>query len=608
VKDLILFLLIAVLIGAVFLAMKQADRQWDQIQAINSKLDDQAGDIHDIHSALVKGVVLANSGQTSTTKEAAIDPATDPFSRIRDAQKMHGYAKGDWYVDAFGNGVAKLTPLLSTDAYADEVQGFVLESLATRDPATLEWKPLLSTGSKISDDGLTITFTMRDGVQFSDGEPLTADDVVFTYNFIMNPKIAAPRDRAYLEKMKSVEKQGSNVVVFTYREPYFQAFELAASMAVMPKHFYEKFTPEEFNQSVGYLMGSGPYRLEDPSTWKPGVLIQLVRNDRYWGVPPAFDRLVWKEITNDVAHLTAFKNGDVDHFPAPPEQYRLMIQDPALLKSTQHFEYVSPRGGYRFVAWNQMHEGKPTRFADKRVRQAMTMLVDRERMIQEVMLGYAVSATGPFSPSSKQCDSEIKPWPYDVERAKRLLADAGFTKTNESGILVGPDGQPFEFKLTYPAESANYEHMVLFLKDSYARAGIKLDPDPLQWAIFTDRLDNKNFEAISLGWTAGIETDIYQMFDSSQMVAGGDDFMSYKNPELDKTIEEARRTVKEEPRMKLWHRAHQIIYDDQPYMFLWFGKSLQFIDKRIENIEILKLGMNPLEEWFVPKRQQKWEK
>jgi peptide/nickel transport system substrate-binding protein len=447
---------------------------------------------------------------------------------------------------------------------------------------------------------------MRDGVHFSDGEPLTADDVVFSYDFVMNEKIAAPRERSYYSQIASVTKKGTNRVVFTYKQPYFQAFELAASLAVMPKHFYGKYTPDEFNQSVGLLMGSGPYRLESPTDWKPGGdQIALIRNERYWGVQPAFDRRVFKMISNDKARLTSFRNGELDTFSSSPEQFRELLQDRSLLERTQHFQYLSPSAGYRFIAWNEKQGGKPTVFADKRVRQAMTMLIDRQRYIQDVMLGYAVEATGPFNPLSKQCSPEIKPWPYDVVRAKSLLTEAGF-KPGPDGILVGPDGQPFRFKLTYPSGSANYEKMVLLLKDSFVKAGIILDQDPLEWSVFTDRLNTKNFQAISLGWSAGIESDIFQMFHSSQMLEEGDDFMSYKNEELDKVIDEARRTVDENKRMELWHRAHQILWEDQPYTFLSFGQSLIFVDKRFANIEKVKMGLNPTEEWYVPRDQQRW--
>lgn len=138
---------------------------------------------------------------------------------------------------------------------------------------------------------------MRPNVHFSDGTPLTADDVVFTYTFTMDEKINAPRDKAYLSRISSVEKTAADEVTFTLKEPYFEAFELCASIGVLPKHFYSQFEPADFNNSVGYLLGSGPYRMPDPKTWRPGTLVELVRNERYWGVTGAFDRLVWREIT-----------------------------------------------------------------------------------------------------------------------------------------------------------------------------------------------------------------------------------------------------------------------------------------------------------------------
>jgi len=161
-------------------------------------------------------------------------------------------------------------------------------------------------------------------------------------------------------------------------------------------------------------------------------------------------------------------------------------------------------------------------------------------------------------------------------------------------------------KLTYPAGSADYEKMVLLLKDSFARAGIVLEPQPLEWAIFTERLNTRNFDAISLGWTSGIENDLYQIFHSSQMAAQGDDFISYKNEELDKVIDEARRTVDEAKRMPLWRKAHAILREDQPYTFISFGKSLVFIDNRVANVQLLKIGLSPREEWFVPREKQRW--
>jgi peptide/nickel transport system substrate-binding protein len=444
---------------------------------------------------------------------------------------------------------------------------------------------------------------MRPGVRFSDGIALTVDDVIFTYDFIMNPDIAAPRARAAYDRIKAVKKIGDDEVEFIFKEPYFQAFELAASMQIMPKHFFSKFSAREFNESVGLLLGSGPYRMEDSTNWKPGANLQLVRNNGYWGVPSSFDRLVFREISSDKGRLAAFRNGEVDTFGASPEQYVSLIKDKSLMDHVQRFEYQNPIGGYRFVAWNEKND----LFRKKEVRQALTMLLDRQRMIQQIAYGYGVQATGPFSPLTSQCDPDVKPWPYDVARAKKILADAGFADRNGDSVIENADGKPFEFKLTYPGGGANYEKMVLFMKDAYAHAGIVLKPDPLEWGVFTDRLSNKNFEAISLGWSSGIENDIFQMFHSSQAGPGGDNFISYGNPELDALITQARTTVDEEKRMPLWRKCHDIIHEDQPYMFLWYGKSLNFVDQRIQNVKEVKLGLNPTDEWFVPIGQQRYK-
>jgi peptide/nickel transport system substrate-binding protein len=437
---------------------------------------------------------------------------------------------------------------------------------------------------------------------------MTADDVVFTFNHIMDPKINAPRQRAYYNKIARVEKTGDNRVTFYYREPYFEAFELAASLQVLPRHFYEKIAPETFNESTGLLMGSGPYKLESASEWKPGDPIEVIRNERYWGVSPPVDRIVWRVIPNDVARLTAFRNGEVDLYGAPPEAYVKLKDDPAMAEKANRFEYFPASGGYRYVAWNQMKDGKPTPFADVNVRRALAMAINRQRMMEEITLGYANLTTGPFSPLSKQYDKTVEPIPYDLEKARKMLADAGYTDRNNDGVVESPAGEAFRFKLTYPTGIASYERQALFIKDALGRAGVVMEADPLEWSVFQDRLKNKNFDAITLGWTSGIETDIFQMFHSSQMMSGGDNFMSYKSAELDSLIDKARVTLDEEARMKLWQRAHQILNEDQPYMFLWFGKSLVFVDKRFANVRELRLGLTPRTEWYVPSGQQRWTK
>ena len=610
-KDWILYALIAVLITLLLLVMYQIDRQWLRLTEMQTALQAQAKDMRDLRSAVSSGTLARSDNAATATTTPAVAAA---FNRSHAMTQQAGYAQGDWSVNAFGNNLKTLTPLVSTDAYASDVQSYVQESLITRNPDTLEWEGLIAKGWQVSADGLTITFQMRDDVTFSDGKPLTADDVAFTFDFIMTEAIQAPRERAYLEKIASVKANGKYEVVFTYKEPYFEALSLAGGMTIFPKHFYEPYlkTPQAFNESKGLLLGSGPYQMPDPKGWTPDKgNVELVRNERYWGdVQPSYNRILWKIIQNDSARLTTYRNGEIDAYGARPNEYADLKQDPQMMGKSQNFEYMPPVAGYSYIGWNQERGGKPTRFADKRVRQAMSHLTDVQRVIKDVFLDYAEPAVSPFSNTSKQHDPALQPYAFNLEKAQALLKEVGYEDRNKDGVLEDAAGQPFEFKLTYFDANEDTKRMVLLLKDLYAKAGVKMIPFPQEWPVMLESLNKKDFDAITLGWTSGIETDIYQMFHSSQAKTDGDNTISYKNPALDSLIDKARATVDEVTRMPLWQQAEHIMYDDQPYTFLMRRKTLAFIDKRIHNLQMTKLGLNrgllPLEN-YVPAAQQKYQ-
>jgi peptide/nickel transport system substrate-binding protein len=612
VKDFWLFAFLALLLLMILLSMYMVDRQWERMTEMERTMTEQAASLRDLVRTISTGI----SANLNTARRAVnTQTIPDAFKRAYRATQIKGYAVGDWLVSPFGTGLKTLTPLISSDAYSAEVQAYVLESLLTRNPASLKWEGMLAkdNGWKISDHGLTITFQMRRGLKFSNGQPMDADDVVFTFNFIMNPQIAAPRQRAYFQKVKSVEAIGKYKVAFHFKEPYFQSLELTGTMPILPRHFYARYlkNPQAFNQSTGLLMGSGPYRLEDPMSWTPDIgIVELERNPYYWGpIQPPFEKLLWKVIENDSARLTTFRNGEIDLYEARPREYQTLSKDQALARRTQNLEYMSPTAGYSYIGWNQQRDGKPTLFADRRVRLAMTYLTDCKRIVDQVMLSYAEVAVSPFSPRSLQHDKSIKPRRFNPEKAKALLAQAGYKDRNGDGVIESADGKPFKFDLVYFQDNEDTQRVVLFLRDLYAQAGILMIPKPTEWSVMIDLLQHKDFDAITLGWTSGIEVDIFQMFHSSQTVPGGDNFINYKNPRLDAVIEKARSTVNEKARMLLWHKAERIMYEDQPYTFLLRAKTLVFIDKRIHNVQVTKLGLNkdilPVE-WFAPAGMQKY--
>lgn len=602
------------------LLMVQVDRQWQRMTEMTRILQEQAEDVRrtrgllrDLEQTLRSGGVGA--GVAVAPGQQAAAPAVgsaDAFDRARKVAAREDYATGDWLMLAFGTGLKTLTPLVSSDAYASEVQSYVIEPLIARDSETLEWKGLLAEDWTISPDGLTIRFKLRRDVSFSDGVPFTARDVAFSFEFMMNEAIAAPRARAYYSKIASVTALDDHTVEFVFSEPYFNALSLAGSIEILGEHFYRRYLddPRLFNESRGLLLGTGPYRLPNPETWTPDQgRVELERNPRYWGpVDGSFDRIVWRVIENDSARLTTFRNQDIDVYGARPREYQDLLNDTGLMARSQNFEYMSPTAGYSYIAWNQSRGGKPTRFADPRVRLAMTHLTDVGRLIDEVFLGFAEPAVSPFSSRSPQHDPALVPLPFDLERARALLLEAGFADRNGDGVLEGEDGVPFEFELTFFQGNEDTRRMVLFLRDLYARVGVVMKPLPTEWSVMVENLQRKDFDAITLAWTSGVEVDIFQMFHSSQTIDGGDNFINHRNPELDRLIDAARAEVDEDRRMALWRQAEAVMVADQPYTFLLRRKSLVFIDDRIANVHNTALGLNLMAvpvEVFVPADRQR---
>ncbi|MBD3669981.1 MAG: ABC transporter substrate-binding protein [Gammaproteobacteria bacterium] len=611
-KDLIQYGIFSVIILMLILAMYMVDRQWQKMAEMQRVMQEQAGDIRSLRGLIRSLDQRVRSGVSLADGTSASEEIPEAFERAHASTRLPGYQEGDWLVQALGNSLKTLSPIVSTDAYASDIQEYVLESLLTRDPETLEYVGLLARSWTTSKNGLTFTFSLRRDVKFSDGQPLTAEDVVFSYDMVMNPRIDAPGLRAYLQKIESVKAIDEYTVVFKLKEPYFNSLSLVGSMKILPKHFYQSYVanPESYNQSKGLLMGSGPYRLSDPKGWTPDAgVVELERNPRYWGpITPSFDRIVWKVIQNDSARLTTFRNSDIDLYGARPREYQDLLQDQELMARTRHLEYMNPVASYSYLGWNQKRNEKQTLFADKRVRQAMTYLTDRESVIEEINLGYAEIAVSPFNPRSKQHNPNITPRPYDLDKARKLLAKAGFMDRDGNGVLENEAGQPFEFELVFFQGSEDSKRMVLYLKDLYARAGIKLKPKPSEWPVMLDLIKRRDFDAITLAWTSTVETDIYQMLHSDQIDDNGDNFVNYSNPELDKIIEQARSTVDEEKRMPLWRKAEAILYEDQPYTFMMRRKSLLFADRRLHNLEVTRLGLNitPPMEWYVPAEMHKY--
>ena len=484
-----------------------------------------------------------------------------------------------------------LNPLTATDAYSSRIDSFVRDTLIERDNRTLEWKPKMAESWEISPDRRQFTFHLRDGIRWHDGVPLTIDDIVYSYQKIMDPAVDAPHLRVYYQDIEKVEKVGERAVRFTYRRPYFMALEFCGTMPILPKHLFDN--GEDFNRhSQGRApIGMGPYRFV---SWETGKKIVLVRNEDYWGQKigrmPAVKEIDFKIISEDTVALQILKKGGLDLASLRPIQWVRQTSSAKFNERFAKYQFNTP--GYSFIGWNL---SRPY-FSDKKVRRAITMLVNRQEILEKLNFGLGRVVTGPFYFESKDYNHSVETIPYDPEGAKRLLAEAGW-KDHDGDGLLDKDGIPFRFTFLIPSGRRFAERLASILKEDLQKVGIDLQIRQIEWALFVKNLSDRKFDAVTLGWVFGVEQDPYQVWHSSQ-VGKGSNFVGFANSEADRLIEEGRREFDRKRRAALYQQLHAIIADEQPYTFLYDSPSLLALDRRFTNVTIYPGGIDPLE-WKI---------
>ena len=501
---------------------------------------------------------------------------------------------GDWIVRRLPAEPATLNPVTATDVYESNVNGSIYESLLERDNRTLELVPLLSESWEVSRDRLSYLFTLKRGLTWQDGKPLTSGDVVFTFDVVRDPKVDAPHLRNYYRNLKEVKALDERRIRFTFSEPYFKSLEMIGGMSIIPAHIFREgdFNTHPNNRKP---MGSGPYRFVK---WETGREIVLERNENYWGENPHLKRVVYKIITDETVALQILKRGELDLMGLTPVQWTRQTSARKFRTENDKHSYYLP--GYSFIGWNMR---RPF-FSDRRVRRAMTMLLDRETILRKLRYGLGRVVTGNFFYESQDYDREIEPWAYDPAAAAGLLDEAGWVDSDGDGIR-DKDGVAFRFEFTLTAGNQFAEQMSTILKEELAKVGIDMAIRPLEWALFTEVLDDRTFGAVIMGWSLPVEADPYQVWHSSQTDSGSN-FVGFVNREVDSLIEEARVTFDKAKRVELYRRFHSILLEEQPYTFLFVNKSLVTLSRRFENVVVYPLGLDP-KEWWVPAGKQRYK-
>jgi peptide/nickel transport system substrate-binding protein len=497
---------------------------------------------------------------------------------------------GDVYVDSSIGDASILNPVLMSDSASNDICGLVFNGLVKYDK-NIQMVGDLARSWDVSLGGLVITFHLRKNVRWHDGRPFTSDDVLFTYQKLRDPKVHTPYSSDF-DDVESVQTPDPWTVRVTYRKVF--APGLASwGMGIIPRHVFAK---GDFNAHPANRVpiGTGPYRFKE---WKTDQYILLEANPDYFEGRPYIQCYVYRIIPDSSVEFLEMRNQTIDSITLTPDQYKAYD---AIFEHHQRFRYPSFK--YTYFGFNLKND----LFKDLRVRQALAYAIDRQSMVQGIVLGLGQPITGPFPVTSWAYNPAVKSVPYDPTQAEALFADAGWKK-DASGRLM-KDGKPFTFTLMTNQGNKVRELCAEVIQQQLKKVGIDVTIRIVEWSTLIHQyIDKKDFEAIVMGWQLGRDPDNYMMWHSSQQKEGQYNFCGYENPLVDRWLVEARETFDVEKRKWLYHQIHAQIAADLPYIFLYCPDELVAIHKRFRGPEVAPLGLAwNFREWWVPIKEQRY--
>lgn len=524
------------------------------------------------------------------------DSKTTPEKETKTETKADlGPAYGDALLEGEIADAFNLLPAVSSDNASFEIMDLVYNGLIKVDE-NLDLVGDLAESWEISPEGTTITFHLRKGVKWHDGYPFTANDALFTYKVMIDPKTVT----AYADDFKQVEK-AEVLDKFTFRVTYARAFApalLSWGFKIMPAHLLEG---RDINNSdlARKPIGTGPYIFD---SWEPKQRIILKANPDYFEGRPYIAESITRYIPDTATMFLELKSGGIDRMTLTPVQYARQTDTPEFKKNFNKYKYLAFR--YTYLGFNLLDP----KFRDKRIRQAIAHAVDKQEIVNGVLLGLGKVANGPYKPGSFAHNPEVKNYAFDPVTALRLLNDAGWADTDNDGIL-DKDGEPFAFTIMTNQGNKEREKTATLIQHRLREIGIIVNIRIVEWASFLKEfIDKKNFEAIVMGWTIPIDPDLFDVWHSSKTREGELNFISFQSSEVDRLIDEARYTFDREKRKKAYWRIQEILMEEVPYVFLYNAEALPCVSSRVHGIKPAPAGISyNFTKWYVPKSYQKYQ-
>ncbi len=452
--------------------------------------------------------------------------------------------------------------------------------------------PDLATRWEASADGLTWTFTLRDNVTWSDGQPFSADDVAYTFNeLVLKPDLAAT-GRGNFSAVKSVEVVNPSTVKFNLQRP-FSALPsyLAYNAGILPKHALEgKGDPwnlTSFNK--GTPVTTGPFKVE---SYTSGQSVVLARNDNYFAGKPYLDKIVFKIVPDANTQVAQALSGELN----------IMILDNKAavdrVKAAQNLR-VEPRSLVQYY-WLALNQTDP-RFQDVRVRQAFLYAIDRQAIVSTVEKGYGKVANTAIPPALQAYydPSNESKYPYNPDKAKELLSAAGWQDTNGDGVLE-KDGKPFQFTMDVGQRGVLQPTNEL-IQQNLKRVGVQADLNSMEWNAYIQKVVvNREYAATVNWWVYPSDPDVFSYYHSS--TAGkGFNIPGYKDAKLDDLLTKGQAESDLTKRKQIYTDLQAYMAENLPYLFLWYPQEIDIVDARLQGVPDLNLrdAMHYAAEWWL---------
>ncbi|WP_041362161.1 peptide-binding protein [Methylovorus sp. MP688] len=514
-----------------------------------------------------------------------------PSGNAADFDQSYPPSSGGTLIDATAGEPSGLIPMIAGEAAASAVASNIFNSLLKYDK-NLELQGELAQSWSVSPDQKTITFKLKPGLKWADGKPLTSADVLFTWKLVTDDNTRTPYGSDYKLVIRAETPDAATFRV-SYANPYAPALDSWAGLQILPEHLLKG---QDINTTSFRFkpVGSHYYKLEE---WKPGERISLVRNPNSTQGPPRIDRLVSRFIPDPAAQFLELLADNIDSMTLNPIQYSRIVPSREDLKQKLAL-YKELGNNYTYLGFNLKH--KP--FDDIRVRQAINYAIDKQELIDGVLLGMGEPVSSPYKPGTRWTNPDLSPYPYDPNKAIALMKAAGYTGRDKEGYLLR-DGKRLSFDIL-TNQNKQREMSAVLVQRRLKEIGIDANIRVMEWASFIGRfIKTGDFDVVLLGWGLSLDPDQYSIWHSSQQAPGQFNFIGYNNPRVDKLLEQGRLELNPDKRMKIYHEFASILLADSPIVYLYAGYGLPAIHKRVKGIDNpappAGIGYNSYD-WYIP--------